>query len=287
MELLLLIFPGLPLFSAFVTYLLFWYESRVDGHILVIRRLSGGRTLYWALYSFLTAAASQTLVIALFALQFVQGWWLPSRRSGKTPPVILVHGLYHNSSAWLFFSRRLARRGFTDLHAVNYNSFSVDYEQIIERIDKKFEKLRAERPSDMRVVLIGHSLGGLAIRGWLSKSENAGRALAVVTLGTPHKGSKVAGLGIGSLARSLMHRGKLIKNIEAGEKPPPCPALSVFTPMDNMVIPTENLHIDVPGWREKSVEPISHVAMLYSTNTVDACVDFIQEVVTGSRQTLK
>jgi triacylglycerol esterase/lipase EstA (alpha/beta hydrolase family) len=237
------------------------------------------------MYSFMTAAASQTLVMALFALHFVQGWWLPSRRSGRTPPVILVHGLYHNSSAWLFFARRLARRGYTDLHTVSYNSFKVDYDQIVERIEQKIGDIQAERPPGMRAILIGHSLGGLAIRGWLSKSGNAGRALAVVTLGTPHKGSKVAGLGVGSLARSLMHRGRLIKKIEAEDKPPPCPALSLFTPVDNMVIPAENLHIDVPGWREKCMEPVSHVAMLYSSEAVEASVDFIQEVVAGSPHT--
>lgn len=277
MELLLILFPGIPVILACASYLIFWYETLSGPHLDEIRRQSQGRPGRWALTALASASASQVMVIALFFLHFMQRFWLPDERRPGVPPVLLVHGLYHNSSAWALFAGRLSRRGLTDLHALGYNSYSGSYWKIVERIDKKVEDILADRPAGTRIALVGHSLGGLAIRGWLSTGKHSERALAAVTLGTPHKGSKLAGLGIGRLARSLMRHGELIAEIEKNESPPPCPALSLRTLMDNMVIPAKCLRIDTPGWTERTTPPVSHVAMLYSKSTAEEAASFIRE----------
>ena len=40
----------------------------------------------------------------------------------------MVHGLYHNRTAWLIMKRRLRKAGYTNLHTYQYNSFTRDFE---------------------------------------------------------------------------------------------------------------------------------------------------------------
>lgn len=60
--------------------------------------------------------------------------------------------------------------------------------------------LRRERDID-RAVLVGYSMGGLVARGLASRAPAGGpRVLAVVTLGTPHRGTPAAAACQGALA---------------------------------------------------------------------------------------
>jgi triacylglycerol esterase/lipase EstA (alpha/beta hydrolase family) len=210
-------------------------------------------------------------------LHHLRRFWLPSRPSEGLPPVILVHGLFHNASAWGLFAHRLAKSGLTDLHLVTYNSFKVSYWDIVELVDKKIAEIVAERGTETRVALVGHSLGGLAVRGCLSRGAHAANTLCAVAMGAPHKGSKLAGLGVGKLAASLMHQGGLIEEIEEADKPPSCPALSIYTPMDNMILPSSSARFAAPGWQERNTPPMGHVAMLYSRRTAAMVADFIHD----------
>jgi triacylglycerol esterase/lipase EstA (alpha/beta hydrolase family) len=216
------------------------------------------------------------MVAGLYCAHLLRRFWLPQKPSKGTPPVLLVHGLFHNASAWAIFSRRLARAGLSDLHLVTYNSFTVTYWDIVDLVDKRVAEIAAQRGPDTQVALVGHSLGGLAIRGWLSSGGHKDKALAAVIIGAPNKGSKLAGLGVSRLAGSLMHQGPLIREIEDREQEPPCPALSIYSPMDNMIMPSENTRIHAPGWTEEHTPPLGHVAMLYSRRVTDMTVRFIQ-----------
>jgi predicted alpha/beta hydrolase family esterase len=276
MELLLLVYPGLPLLSSALTYFIFWYEAMHSGYYRQLREMSGGKLWLWTLIGLSTAVSSQGAVLPLYLAKPFRRFWL-GRSKGPGPPVILVHGLYHNDTAWALFAPRLRKTGLGDLHVLNYNSYSARYEEIVERVEAKVREVLESRPAGTKAALVGHSLGGLAVRGWLSQGRSADRALCAVSLGAPHQGSKVAALGIGSLARSLAYQGELIREIERREKPPPCPALSVYTPMDNMVAPGDALRIEAQGWQELRIGPVSHVAMLYSPEASEVTASFVLE----------
>ena len=120
------------------------------------------------------------------------------------PLVILVHGLYHNPAAWFVLRRRLARAGFAQVRVYGYASFHRDFEDIAAGLTEMLLQAGREAPGG-RVALVGHSLGGLVIRAACADPRLAsgeGCSLAgVVTLGTPHRGSTLAGVfGVGRLA---------------------------------------------------------------------------------------
>lgn len=187
------------------------------------------------------------------------------------PPVLLIHGLYHNPSAWILFRRRLNKAGYANLYTFGYSSWNSSFFEILSRLEGTLEQV-SNRHGGRRVILLGHSLGGLLARACIERKRNIPRVAAVITLGTPHQGSRLAGLGVGRLARSLVYRGKLIEEMERRRTPNNIPCTAILTPMDNMVFPKEALRVPFPGWEHIETLPVSHVWLLYDRHTAEITI---------------
>ena len=105
------------------------------------------------------------------------------RPTWTTRPVVLVHGFGHNAGAWSELATRLAAAGFFDLSTVTYG-IDDDVPGIAARIAEEVDAVTAACAVD-RVHLVGHSLGGVAIRYWYDVLCGDEHADAVVTLGAP------------------------------------------------------------------------------------------------------
>jgi triacylglycerol lipase len=110
-----------------------------------------------------------------------------ARTTWTTRPVVLVHGFGHNAGAWNRLAARLWAAGFFDLTPVTYG-IEDDVPTIAARIADEVGAVVGSRSVD-RVHLVGHSLGGVAIRYWHDVLGGDARADAVVTLGAPLRGS--------------------------------------------------------------------------------------------------
>jgi pimeloyl-ACP methyl ester carboxylesterase len=108
------------------------------------------------------------------------------RPSWTTRPVVLVHGFGHNAGAWSEVGPRLVAAGFVDLSTVTYG-IDDDVPGIATKLADHVDTVRASRGVD-RVHVVGHSLGGVAIRYWHDVVGGDQHADAVVTLGAPLNG---------------------------------------------------------------------------------------------------
>ncbi|EGY27186.1 PGAP1-like family protein [Desulfovibrio sp. A2] len=201
-------------------------------------------------------------------------------QSPALPPVLLVHGLYHNVTAWTLYRRWLRAAGFTRVYCHGYSSWRTDFGLLVDELDEAVRDLVAAHPGE-KPLLMGHSLGGLLIRGWLADAANQKLVAGAVTLGTPHQGSSLARLGAGSLARSLTFRGALIRNLEACEAPAEVGCVALYSPIDNMVVPQEGLHVTTPGWTLRTAPAVSHIWMLWDRNTARLAIDALRELARG------
>ncbi|MDD4952761.1 MAG: alpha/beta fold hydrolase [Desulfovibrionaceae bacterium] len=221
------------------------------------------------LRGYLSGAACQLAVLLLYLPGYLP--WPRPQRTG--PPVVLVHGLYHNASAWFVFRRRLSRAGLTNVQAWSYFSFGKDFDALARGLVERILRVLEDNPGQ-RAVLVGHSLGGLLVRAAQSDVRLRGRIAAVVTLGAPHRGSALARLGVGGLARSLVRDGAVVRGLPSGRGPGDAPGLSVYSAADDFVTPLSALAAP-PGWLEVEAPPVSHVAMLYSRPVADEVLGFI------------
>lgn len=113
---------------------------------------------------------------------------LPATGPGKRIPVVLVHGYLCNQRIWDDVTPQLRAQGH-DVYAVNLEPLFCSIDQYAEVLEAAVQAL-LKHSSQSQVALVGHSMGGLAIRAWL-RAYGASRAARVVTLGTPHVGTLV------------------------------------------------------------------------------------------------
>ena len=181
-------------------------------------------------------------------------------------------------------ARRLRSRGFT-VHAFSYPSVRADLSTNAERLAGFLGTLDADT-----VHLVGHSLGGILIRALFHHHprQKSGR---IVTLGTPHGGSRVAEhLSRYAFWRWAMGKGviKLLAGAPQHWTSPPreigviCGTRSfgmgrllyrgLPRPNDGLLTVKESAY---PAAREHLALPVSHTGMLFSREAAKQVGDFL------------
>lgn len=279
--LLLGLLAGLALLVGMASYLLYSYEVVSTSRGASARRPPIPRAIVRGIAMSMTGQILVTLTYPLGLWERL--WFSPAGGHSVTddnPPLLLVHGLYHNASAWMAYRKWLREAGLTNVYAFSYSSWRTDFDTLVLELDDRIAKLEKAFPGTAPV-LVGHSLGGLIIRGWIKRFGGCRRVRAVLTLGTPHQGSKLARLGFGRLCRSLAFRGPLVRALEKDEPAVRVPAVALYSGIDNMVLPVEGLKPRATGWRLHEVHPVSHIFMLYSKKTFDEFHCRLKETLAG------
>ena len=258
------------LFFPAVTYILFWYDTANSPYRDELEEVSGGKAGRWILRGFVSSILSQLTVVITWPLAFIRRLWQSEADPADTSsPVILIHGLYHNASAWVLYRRWLRQAGYRRVYQFNYNSLKYNFHEISDQLDKWMEKTARSFPGEAAVI-VGHSLGGLLARAYVGKREGGKgpRVRAVVTLGAPHRGSRMVVFAFGGLAKSLAYESPLMGELGGLETPPEVECTAVYSAVDNMVLPAESLK-SPPGWKGERSEPVCHIAMLYHRPTFE------------------
>lgn len=278
LETILLVLAGYIVVVTSLTNLFWIYETVNTGHVRHLRQQCGASLAGAWRRLFVSCISSQLIVFSTYLLGYLPALQRTGGKPGR-PPVLYVHGLYHNPSGWIFFRKWLRPYGFTRSKSLFYFSFCTDYFTVLAKLARAVDDLRKEYPGE-QVVLVGHSLGGLLIRGYLASpecrdAEGQSKVAAAVSLGAPLRGSKLAALGMGGLARSLLYKGPLFTTLEEQDAPPPCPVLAITTPLDNFVLPADASFDDLPGWTFVEGPLVSHVAMIYDRKIAAMTGEFL------------
>ena len=172
--------------------------------------------------------------------------------------VILVHGYACNAAVFAWLARRLAVRG--------YAVYTVTLEPVFARIDDYVAPL-ARKVNEVagaggRVVLVGHSMGGLVCRAYTRRSGGA-RVARIVTLGTPHHGSALAPIGHGADALDMRPMGEWLRGLARSEEGGlAAPIVSIYSCHDNFVVPQASSVL--AGAKNVPLAGIGHLSLLYS-----------------------
>jgi pimeloyl-ACP methyl ester carboxylesterase len=263
----------LSIWAALVTYSFFWYENAWRARLAPDQNQKLKSMIF---AGFLSSIASVFFIMVSHPLGMIRRLWLPGDISPGQPIIIFTHGLYHNASAWLLFARRLRKAGFENIFIMNYRSFFTSFENALKELEDFVADARRKVPNQP-VYLLGHSLGGLLSRVYAEMSRGEATPALVITLGSPHRGSKIAAFGPGRLASSLIYQGPLFTEIEAGPPRFPCTGVALLSPVDNMVLPSEALRVPYPGWIYIETAPLSHTSMLYSKSTTQTVIEILKK----------
>jgi triacylglycerol lipase len=189
----------------------------------------------------------------------------PGRRG-----IVLVHGFFCNRAFWTHWMRRLQREGrvfvAVDLEALDESI--DDYAKVVERAVASVEKATGLAP-----VIVGHSMGGLAIRAWaasLLNDQAIARIHHIFTLGTPHHGTALARFTMTTKAQQ-MSRGSAWLGANALRLPngftKKCTCF--YSHCDNIVFPAGTATL--PGADNRHVVGRAHIELAFTPEIEHAC----------------
>lgn len=191
-----------------------------------------------------------------------------SRRAGRGPTVVLVHGLY--ASAGVF--RPLRTRLHEELDATTL-SFSYATGPGIIELSGRLSALLAGESSPSPIHLIGHSLGGLISRYYVQEMRPDPRVIETVSLGAPFLGSARADWVWGPAREDIRIGGDLLRQISLGTpQGERIPHLSIVAEEDVLIEPEA-----FPAFGERlSLPRVGHNGLLFDPRVLDLLVQRIR-----------
>ena len=189
---------------------------------------------------------------------------------GRRPPILLIHGYGCSRAAWWWLRSRLEVAGWS-VATISLEPIYTSIDNYLEPLDRRIDDVLAATGAE-RVVLVGHSMGGLVARAYLQR-YGAARVARLLTLGTPHQGSELARLGIGENGRQMRPQNAWLQAL--GKPSPALDALVIYSPQDNFVMPASLL--ELPGARKQEIVGLGLLAMLYSPRVVLALLAALDE----------
>jgi triacylglycerol lipase len=192
----------------------------------------------------------------------------PDGKSGT--PVLLVHGYLCNRGVWRSLARWLEARG----HCV----YTVDLEPVFGDIDA-FADVVARRidaivsPTGSTVRVIAASMGGLVMRAYLRK-HGGGRIAKLVTLGSPHHGSRHAWLALGINGRQMRPGSDWLRRLAESEGGSlAVPLVSIYSCHDDMVSPPSSSRLD--GACNVPIPGVGHLSLAFSRRVREALAEHL------------
>jgi triacylglycerol lipase len=184
-------------------------------------------------------------------------------------PILLVHGMVDNRSIFTLLRRGLRRRGFGRVLTLNYSPLTTDVRTAAALLAREVEQLVAETGYE-RVHVVGHSLGGLIARYYVTRLGGDQRVHTLVTLGTPHTGTYSAYALPSRLCRQLRPGSRLMR--ELAEPVPGCRTrfLAYWSDLDQMVIPQDHARLEHPDLTAHNIEVhgLGHMSLPISGRVV-------------------
>src|SRR4051794_2268640 len=167
---------------------------------------------------------------------------------GRLGPVVLVAGYGGGTEVFGDLLRALEDRGRDAVVVAPVDANTGDLDDQADRLGTAVEEV-LDRTDAASVDVIGYSAGGVVARLWVRDHGGDEEARRVLTLGSPHHGTDLAGLGsvtgCPTACRQLEPDSPLLTRLNAGDETPAGPLwTSVWTTEDQTVVPPDSADLD-------------------------------------------
>jgi triacylglycerol lipase len=199
----------------------------------------------------------------------------PEPSAGGGMPVILAHGYFSNRGYFRPLVRGLEAAGVSPVFVPNFPGIFTPIEGYVEALHAQVERIAAGSGHG-RVVLVCHSLGGLAAREYLRR-HGTGRIAKLVTIASPHHGTVVAYAGIGANSAQMRPGSAFLAALEEAERgePPGIAATSIYSCHDNLVAPQETSRL--PWAKNVALPGEGHIDILGSKRLLETVLEELRE----------
>jgi triacylglycerol esterase/lipase EstA (alpha/beta hydrolase family) len=196
---------------------------------------------------------------------------LPVDAAGRRG-VVLVHGFVCNRGVWNPWMRKLRAAGVPFV-AIDLEPVLGSIEHYPALVDAAVE--RVERATGMAPVIVGHSMGGLAVRAWLQRYDADRRVHRVITIGTPHHGTWLARFAFVANAREMRQSGEWLSALARAEPPARRARFTCFySHCDNIAFPASTATL--PGADNRHIAGVAHVDLAFHPAVFDEAMAWLR-----------
>lgn len=185
-------------------------------------------------------------------------------------PIVLVHGIGDNRSAFSILRRTLRRRGYGRITTVNYSPFTSDIRKAAADLARQVERVCAQTGYE-QVFLVGHSLGGIIARYYVQCRDGDQRVHTLITLGSPHAGTRLARLAPLPVCQQLRPNSDLMRELA---QPADCSTrfVAIYSDRDEVVLPNRSARLEHPDLAvtRVAVHGVGHLALLVNSVVIHA-----------------
>jgi triacylglycerol lipase len=185
-------------------------------------------------------------------------------------PILLVHGIGDNRSAFSILRRTLRRRGYGRITTVNYSPLTSDVRKAAADLARHVERV-CQQTGYEQVFVIGHSLGGIIARYYVQCAGGDDRVHTLVTLGSPHAGTHLARLAPLPVCQQLRPHSELMRELA---RPADCSTrfVAIYSDRDEVVLPNRSARLEHPDLAVTRirVHGVGHLALLVDNTVVHA-----------------
>ena len=181
------------------------------------------------------------------------------------PPLVFVPGYAMTRACLWPLRHRLAAAGWANAVGYNYRTLRGDLEIAARGLRAAIADV-ATACGTSHVVVIAHGMGGLVarlcLRDWIDAP-----VCALVTLGTPHRGSKLYALALDPMAREMRPESAVLDALADDELPRRLDVTAIYSSFDVTVVPSSGGQY--PGASNIEIEGVGHVGLLWSPRVVE------------------
>jgi pimeloyl-ACP methyl ester carboxylesterase len=174
-----------------------------------------------------------------------------------------------NRSIFAVLRRGLINRGFGRIETINYPVLTGDVRSAAARLGAEVERLVAETGYE-RIHVVGHSLGGLIARYYVTRLGGDSRVHTLVTLGTPHQGSYLAYAWNNGLTRQLRPGSGLLTELAQPVHDCQTRFIAYWSDLDQVVLPQRHaaLHHEDLNVHNIALHGVGHGSLPFTRTVV-------------------
>lgn len=220
---------------------------------------------------------SLLIFVLIFSLFFVPSSVEAS--TGSKNPVVFVHGFFDSKSELFGKSNftaiinHLVQNGWDqdELFVIQYSDVTGSNIPNAYELEAFIDNVLSQTGKD-KVDIVAHSMGGLSSRYYIQNLGGHEKVGALITLGSPHKGTPLAYLvswtGGGA---EMVSDSTFLQNLNSGDiTPGSVQYTSIYTYLDEMV-PYANSQLD--GWNNIGGWYNMHLTMLFHNSVLNHVKD--------------
>lgn len=188
--------------------------------------------------------------------------------------VVLVHGFFCNRGLWNPWMQKLRGVG-VPFSAITLEPAFGDIDDYVPLIDRAVAQ--AYRATGLPPMVVGHSMGGIAVRAWLRAQGYDGeqRVAGVVTIGSPHGGTFTARFSRAVNARQMGIGSSWLTALSASETPQRRAKFTCFySRCDNIVMPASNATLRGAVNLDVACQP--HVGLAFAPQVFDEVLRLVR-----------